>query len=481
MVALSLLVPLFALLALAIVPAPAALDLPWLLLGTRLVLDDTGRFFLGFTALVWLVAAVYARAYLRGDARRGVFNAFFVATQIGNLGVCVAGDAASFYFFFALMTFAAYGLVIHSGSFEARRAANIYLAMAMLGEALLAAGMMMASHAAGSVLLVDIAKAPQTPVGMALLLAGFSIKVGVPLLHMWLPLAHPVAPVPASAALSGVILKAGLLGWLRFLPLGHLAWPEAGAVLMTLGLVAIFLGVLFGLGQRNPKVVLAYSSISQMGFMTLGVGAGLLQPALWPTLLPAVTFYALHHALAKSALFLGVGVALAHGSRPWVLAGLALPALALAGFPGSSGFLAKLGLKAALALPAPWPLLLAWLLPLAAIGTTGLMARLLWLVWRSDRHPHPVSGLAAPWLTLVGLGFVLPWWFAPIGATGAAASLTLWLSVLWPVAVGGCLAWLAVGRTRRLWAPLPGDVLILIEKLFRLILKWSNNKKKAAA
>lgn len=480
MVALSLLLPLFALMSLAVVPAPAALDLPWLLLGTRLVLDDTGRFFLGFTALVWLVAAVYARAYLRGDARRHVFSAFFVATQTGNLGVCVAGDAASFYFFFALMTFAAYGLVIHSGSREARRAANVYLAMAMLGEALLAAGMMMVSHAAGSVLLVDIAQAPQTLVGMALLLAGFGIKAGVPLLHMWLPLAHPVAPVPASAALSGVILKAGLLGWLRFLPLGHLAWPQAGAVMMSLGLVAMFMGVLFGLGQRNPKVVLAYSSISQMGFMTLGVGAGLLQPALWPTLLPAILFYALHHALAKSALFLGVGVALAHGSRPWMLGGLALPALALAGLPGTSGFLAKLGLKAALALPAPWPSLLAWLLPLAAIGTTVLMVRLLWLVWHSNRQLHPVAGLTAPWLTLVGLGVVLPWWFAPAGATDAAASLPMLLSTLWPVAVGGCLAWFAAGRTRRLWAPPPSDVLILIERPVRLALAGSKDHKKSA-
>lgn len=464
MVALSLLISLASLLSLAVAPPLAVLDLPWLLLGTRLMLDDTGRFFLGFTALVWLVAALYARAYLRGDARRRVFGAFFLATQAGNLGVCVAGDAASFYFFFALMTFAAYGLVIHSGKPEARRAANVYLAMAMLGEALLAAGMIMASHAAGSLLLADIALAPLPPAAVALLLAGFGIKVGVPLLHMWLPLAHPVAPVPASAVLSGVILKAGLLGWLRFLPLGHHAWPEAGVLMMALGLVAIFMGVLFGLGQRDAKVVLAYSSVSQMGFMTLGVGAGLAQPAAWSALLPAVMFYALHHALAKSALFLGVGVAQAHGARPWVLAGLALPALALAGLPGSSGFLAKSALKAALDLPAPWPTLLAWLLPLAAIGTTLLMARLLWLLGRGDAQLHPASGLAAPWLALVGLGLALPWWFAAVGAAESLETLAMLLAASWPVALGGGLAWLAAWHGGYLWAPPPGDVLALIAR-----------------
>ena len=472
MAALSLVLSLLALASLVIAPPLATLDLPWLLLGTRIVLDDTGRVFLGFSALVWFVATLYARAYLSTDKRRHVFGTFFFVTQVGNLGVCVAGDAVSFYFFFALMTFAAYGLVIHSGKPEARRAANVYLAMAMLGEALLAAGMMMASHAADSLLLAEIVRTPLPAAATVLLIAGFGVKVGVPLLHMWLPLAHPVAPVPASAVLSGVILKAGLLGWLRFLPLGHEAWPMAGLVMIFAGLGGMFGGVLFGLGQRNAKVLLAYSSVSQMGFLSLGVGAGLMQPSAWPALLPAVIFYALHHALAKSALFLGVGVAQAHGSRPWVLAGLALPALALAGAPGTSGLLAKSALKAALDLPPPWPSMIAWLLALAALGTTLLMARLLYIAGRSEGHSAQPSGLAGPWLTLVMSGLVLPWWLSTVAK---ATTMEALLAASAPLAIGAAIAWWAARRGTRLWAPPPGDILTATGKL----LSMSQNPRKS--
>jgi formate hydrogenlyase subunit 3/multisubunit Na+/H+ antiporter MnhD subunit len=97
------------------------IDLPWLLLGTRLGLDGTSRAFLLFTAVLWLAAGPYARAYLEDDPRAPRFFAFFLATMAGNLGLVLAQDIASFYLFFALMTFAAYGLVVYTGTDEARR------------------------------------------------------------------------------------------------------------------------------------------------------------------------------------------------------------------------------------------------------------------------------------------------------------------------------------------------------------------------
>lgn len=435
-------------------------DLPWLLLGSRFMLDETGRLFLGFTALVWLLAGWYARGYLAADPRRHVFWSFYLATAAGNLGVCLAGDAASFYLLFALMTFAAYGLVIHNGSTEARRAGRVYLIMAVLGEAALVAGMLLAVHAASSHYLSELAAVAPPAAAIPLLLLGFGIKVGMPLLHMWLPLAHPVAPVPASAVLSGVMLKAGLLGWLRFLPLGTAALPEIGTLLLTAGLLAMFLGVAAGLCQREPKVLLAYSSISQMGFMTQGVGAGLLAPQLWPALLPAVGLYALHHALAKSALFLGVGVIQTGTTRGWVLAGMALPALALAGAPLSSGLLAKTALKTSLAgLPAPWDGLLPVLLPLAALGTALLMARLLLLLAAELAHGAS-RGLAAPWWGLVFLGIALPRLLAPLPAMDLGALLT----AIWPVLLATVLAWAAVRRG--LTPPMlpAGDLVVPLER-----------------
>jgi hydrogenase-4 component B len=448
-------------------PADLQLELPGVLLGTTLGLDDTGRLFLLFTAGVWLVAGWFARGWLRDDAGKHRFWAFALAAQAGNLGVCLAFDAASFYLLFALMSFAAYGLVVHPGSVDALRAGRVYLAMAVLGEALLVAGMLLAVESAGSHRLAALAVAPLSDPAAALLIAGFGIKVGVPLLHMWLPLAHPVAPVPASAVLSGVMLKAGLLGWLRFLPLGAHALPEAGAMLMAAGLAATFLGVAAGLAQSNPKVLLAYSSVSQMGFMTLGVGAGLAAPGLWPLLLPAVGLYALHHALAKSALFLGAGLIRVRGAHPARLVALAVPALALAGAPLSGGMAAKTELKIALAdLAAPWPQLLAALLPLAAFGTALLMARLLWLAWHKSRNAPAAAaattGIDAPWLTLVLASAGLAWAAAPPDAWAHALRAAPLLDAAWPPLAATLLGLIAArGRWRAPALP-PGDVLNLL-------------------
>ncbi len=447
----------------------AALDLPWLFLGARFELDETGRLFLFFSALVWSLAAWYARGYLREDPRKHVFWSFFLASQAGNLGVCLAADAASFYLLFALMTFAAYGLVIHTGSAAARHAAKVYLIMAVIGEAALVAGMLLAVHAAGSHRFIDLAAAPLSTPAALLLIGGFAIKTGTPLLHMWLPLAHPVAPTPASAVLSGLMLKAGLLGWLRFLPLGAQALPEAGLTLAAAGLLAIFFGVVLGLMQRDAKALLAYSSISQLGFMTLAVGVGLRYPSLWSALLPAVGLYALHHALAKSALFLGGGVVRAHGGKPWVLAGLALPALAVAGAPFSGGMLAKVALKAGLYdLPPAWAAVLPWLLALAAIGSTLLMARLLWLCSRQS-SPSGGSGLVGPWSMLLLALVIVPVALAPAEIRPSLIEREALIAAAWPLLLGLTLAALAINRRWRGPRIPPGDVLIGLERLHRLL------------
>src|SRR5690606_7309656 len=116
-----------------------------------------------------------------------------------------------------------------------------------------------------------LADAPRRDLIVGLVLAGFGIKAGALPLHVWLPLAHPAAPTPASAVLSGAMIKAGLLGWLRFLPLGLVALPGWAALLMVLGVVAVFFGAAAGAVQQDAKAVLAYSSISQMGLMIIGL------------------------------------------------------------------------------------------------------------------------------------------------------------------------------------------------------------------
>jgi formate hydrogenlyase subunit 3/multisubunit Na+/H+ antiporter MnhD subunit len=289
------------------------IDLPWVMLGTRIGLDETGRLFLTFTSMLWLLAGVFAHSYLRDDAARPRFFAFYLIAMAGNFGLILAHDILTFVLFFAMMSFSAYGLVTHNRDTESQRAGRTYIVLVVLGEVLLFAGLVLAALQAGSLLFEDVragvALSPSGDVIVALLLVGFGIKLGVVPLHFWLPLAHPVAPTPASAILSGAMIKAGLLGWMRFLPLGEAAMPHWGALCIVVGFMAAFYGVIIGLTQSNAKTVLAYSSVSQMGLVVVAVGSVLTHPPAWPTVSSVLAVYAFHHAIAKGALFLGVGVA----------------------------------------------------------------------------------------------------------------------------------------------------------------------------
>lgn len=468
-------------LVVALLSAPGAVDLPGLFLGARFGLDAGSRIFLLFTAALWLAGGVHAAGYLHDDPRRDAFWLFWLAAMAGNLGLVLAQDAASFYVFFALMSFASYGLVVHARTPAALEAGRVYLALVVVGELALFAAIALAWQAAGSLrfdaIAAGLAGSPLRDAVIALTLVGFGIKVGALPLHVWLPLAHPVAPTPASAVLSGAMIKAGLLGWLKLLPLGAMAMPAWGQLLIGLGLAAAFAAALVGATQRQAKAALAYSSISQMGFITVAVGVALAVPAAAPAATAAATLYAFHHAFAKAALFLGVslaGAATPPARALWML-GLALPALTLAGAPLTSGYAAKAALKAALP-PVYEPLALS--LAAAAVGTTLVMLRTLWLLRRDAAggtgaaHP-PNAAMWAGWGALV-VASLLGW--PLLGAAGGADrgadlgalvrlwpdSGAAWLGALWPLGLGAVMAVLAAawakGRPATLTVP-PGDVL----------------------
>ncbi|MBE0618741.1 MAG: NADH dehydrogenase, partial [Proteobacteria bacterium] len=480
------------LLAAILVPLGTRAEVPWMVLGTELGLDPVGRVFLAFTALLWLLAGMYGSTYLERDDRRAGFFGAWLLAMAGNLGLVVARDGISFYLFFALMSFASYPLVIHDRSAPSLRAGRVYLALVVLGELLLFAGILLAARFAGSLELAELARglarSPGRELAAVLLLLGFGIKAGIVPLHVWLPLAHPAAPTPASAVLSGAMIKAGLLGWLRFLPPGEAAYPDLGASLATAGLFTAFYGVAVGLCQRNPKALLAYSSVSQMGLMALAFGVGLAEPAAAPATLVAITGYAFHHGLAKGALFLGVGVKPSRrgGARWLALAGWALPALALAGAPFTSGAWAKVALKAAVAQgPGAWLPWLGGCLPLTAVGTTALMVRFLILVWPgpAKEEADPSPGLWAPWLALVAAATVVPWVWqqARVFSVQALAPAYVWGS-LWPILLGAAISAAAV---RLGWTPPrgvpPANALALTAPVVRVFRKGWDRLSGCAA
>ena len=428
-------------------PPSGSLHLPWLLLGSTLGIgDNTSRLFLLFTSLLWFLAGLFARTYIAQHPQRTSFYIYYLLAMSGNLGLILAQDMASFYVFFALMSFASYGLVVHERTREAMRAGRIYIILVVIGELALFAALVMAMTTTDAIAFeavrAGLAQTASRNLIITLALIGFGIKAGVLGLHVWLPLAHPVAPTPASAVLSGAMIKAGLLGWLRLLPLGEAALLQWGEVFMLLGLAAALYGVVVGLTQRDPKTVLAYSSISQMGIVTTAVGLGLTAPDAYPMILTLITLYALHHGLNKGALFLGVGViAACHGQlRRWVWLVLWLPALALAGAPLTSGMLVKVMFKTQTAnAPEHWITLLPLLLSVSSLATTLLVGRFLVLISKPKQSAtqHALAiGLIVPWVLLVISATVLPWWLAPTPITLSLAAI---LSSLWPVLLGAVL------------------------------------------
>jgi formate hydrogenlyase subunit 3/multisubunit Na+/H+ antiporter MnhD subunit len=444
------------------------LELPWLFLGTRLGLDATSTPFAWLTVIAWTAAGWFVRRMMADDEHRIRFALFWLVTLCGNLGVFLALDMASFYFSYALMTFAAYGLVLHEGTDEARRAGRIYLILALIGEGLLIAGLVMLAAQFGNADLRELhagLAAMQNPLLPALLLfTGFAIKAGLVPLHVWLPLAHPIAPVPASAVLSGVIIKAGLIGWLRFIPVGEIDLPEFGNLITGLGLLTAFYAVFVGLAQSRPKTVLAYSSVSQMGLMAALFGLGLVHPGAWPVLFTVLGVFVLHHGLNKTALFLGVRMASDGGSGTRF--GLLLAALALTGAPLTSGAVAKTLYKVQIdTIGAPGVLVVV--LALSSVATGCLMARLLYLVWPQRRQSAPLS-LALCWWLLLALALILPWWWAwragPLEPAYALEPASLWASA-WPLLVVAALA-LAAWKLLRRAPRLPeGDLLLVYEAL----------------
>ena len=461
--------------------------LSWLFFGSTLGLSDTGRILLLLTGALWSAAALFSQGYLAMDANKRRYWIFFLLTASGNLGLIIAQDMISFYVFFSLMSFAAYGLIIHDGSAFAQRAGTIYLILVMIGEVLLFAALALIADRGGSLLLKDvayvIADAPHANLMIGLLLAAFGIKTGVVPLHIWLPLAHPAAPVPASAVLSGTMIKAGLLGLLQCLPLGLATLPGWSAVILSIGLFMAFFGALLGVLQTQAKAVLAYSSISQMGFPLIGVGIGLNHPDSWPLLLSAVSFYLLHHGLAKGALFLGAGMASGTMRRPaegrLIVAGLLLPALAIAGAPFTSGAMAKSGLKAFVAENG---LLsgsaLSMLLSLAAVGTCLLMVRFLACLATATPDPeHKTTGsMWLGWLlplsavVLVGAN-LLP----TVNPPQAGTSAHHLIGHLWPLVAGaviGAGVWYRARQTTTLLSLPPGDILLPIEAALGQAWRW---------
>jgi len=349
---------------------------------------------------VGLAASLHATAYLHGDARKHIFRFgfFFLATMGAMVGVVLAPGPLAFLLAWEAMGLASAGLVAFENTEKSvRKATWIYLLACHAGAcALMLAGVFL--------------KSPDTCLAAFICaVVGFGLKIGFPPFHVWLPEAHPAAPAPASAVMSGAMIPLGFYGLIRFCtPWGDVPaiWgqsPEmhavAGWTLLVLGALGALGGILFALPQTNLKKLLAFSSVENMGVVALGLGLACLGTVPGETALARsvgrVALYGalahiLNHALLKGALFLGAGSVLRQTGTldqdrlgglmkrmPKTGTLFTLNALGLAGLPPLNGFLGELMiyLAAFRAIQTGIPTLIAaGFLVLVALALTGGLA-----------------------------------------------------------------------------------------------------------
>jgi multicomponent Na+:H+ antiporter subunit A len=440
-----------------------------------LALDRPGEILLLVASILWSIAALYALTYMRSEPNRDRFAVSWLMGVAGCLGAFVAADMVTLYLCLALLTLGACGLVFHDETPVAKRSASIYLGLALFGETLVLAAMVILAQAlpAGTLLVRDAAALiptlPHRDLVLALLVVGFGLKAGLFPLHVWMPLAHAAAPVPASAVLSGAVVKVGIVGLGRFLPF-EAVLPAWGTALTAVGLFTALYAVVIGVTQRHPKAVLAYSSVSQMGVIAAVAGMGLAAEESIAAL--AAAYYAAHHVLVKGALFLAVGVVAATGPRrlSWILIPTGVLALSLGGLPLTGGALAKYAVKGPLGEG-----LTGTLANVSAAGTTVLVLHFIHRLRReAEDIPAAVApaGLVVPWALLSAAAIAVPWAMflaVPAGTIdNPLAPRALWAASV-PLFAGVAVAWAldrwASGRLPRIPQ---GDIAVGIEPALRV-------------
>lgn len=419
-------------------------------LGTvSLAVDGLSAWFLLLISLASTAAAVYSWGYLRAENRRPPV-AFFAAllcvlVAAMVLTVCAA-DAAPFLLGWELMSLAAFFLVgFHDHGGEVRRGAWLYLVATHVGTALgvlpLFAVLVARSHSlAFSAFAPALSQAGATVSGVALVLGviGFGTKAGFVPLHVWLPAAHPVAPSPVSALLSGVVVKMGIYGLLRlvsWLPPLPTTW---GWLVLAVGMVSGVLGVLYALAQHDLKRLLAYHTVENIGIIALGIGLGLLgqatgRPALLALGYAGALLHALNHALFKGLLFLSAGAVLHSSGTGEIdrLGGLAkqtpvnallflLGAVAICGLPPLNGFVSEWLIYGALFGGAMQSAgfsgvgLALGLVSLALMGGLALacFAKVFGVIFLGEPRDATVHGHATPFAMRAGMVWLALWCMA---------------------------------------------------------------------
>ncbi len=338
-------------------------------LGINLVLDGLSSLLLLAISVVSAAAMLFSARYMEQYTAKAKYLSLFLLMVAGMNGVVLSGDIFNLFVFLEIASIASYALVGFGCEHEELEASFKYMVMGSIGSIFILFAVALTYGNTGTLNMAYISKAIQDSglnaglaFALALFIAGFGLKAALVPFHAWLPDAHPSAPAPISAMLSGVIIKAlGVYALARVVFNVFGISASLGWLLVVLGLVNMVAGAFLAIGQWDFKRLLAYSSISQLGYVVLGIGLGGLiiargENLAWASLaILGGLFHLVNHAVYKTLLFLTSGsVQMATGTRQMrQMGGLAermpvtrttctVASAAIVGIPPFSGFWSKL-------------------------------------------------------------------------------------------------------------------------------------------
>lgn len=267
------------------------------------------------TGAIWFITTIYSKEYFQQDRNRNRYYLFMLLTEGATMGIFLSADFFTTFIFFEIMSFTSFVMVMHDETKEAMRAAHTYLAVAVLGGLVTLMGLFMLYQKTGT-LQMDLLQqfmAQQTDksafygIGV-LVFFGFAAKAGLFPLHIWLPNAYTLAPAPASALLSCLLTKTGVFGIMMITAKIFFHDAPWGNFMLILGMITMLMGAILALFSINLKRTLACSSMSQIGFMMVGIA---MQGILGEHNALAASGTLLHfinHSMLKLVLFLSAGV-----------------------------------------------------------------------------------------------------------------------------------------------------------------------------
>lgn len=294
--------------------------------GLHFVLDGFRGLYGTIAAFMWFMSTLFSREYLNLYRNRNRYYLFLLLTLGATEGVFLASDFFTFFLFFEIMSFTSYVWVAHDETKASLRAAETYLAVAVIGGLSMLMGIFLLYRETGTLQFQELTNLlakyqqvlsvdPSVPGGTRTvwiaglcMLVGFGAKAGAFPLHIWLPKAHPVAPATTSALLSGILTKAGMLGILVLtgsIFLGSSTW---GALILMIGVCTMVLGSVLALFSIDLKRTLACSSVSQIGFILVGVGMSGLLGEENALAVRGSLLHMVNHSLIKLTLFMAAGV-----------------------------------------------------------------------------------------------------------------------------------------------------------------------------